>query len=135
MHLIVFVRGTKRVHGDVHCEANGVFTLKFPARNDGSLPRRGVWVACERATQVVLAQENLGVRSARDCIERGRSLDPAYGALKKIERAKKYVLPAERRWGPIGQHTCEFASRGATEIAQLSVRTGRSIVDEEQTSE
>jgi hypothetical protein len=84
VNLIIFVCGAEGVHRNVDCEANGLFALTFPARNDRMFPG-SAGLSLERTTQVMLAEKYLSVGTSPYGFERRRPLDPAYGSIEKIE--------------------------------------------------
>ena len=96
VHLIVFVIGTKDVHRDVHRKANRVFSLQVAPGHDRSLPNAG-GTARQRSAEIVLAEENLRLSAAHDCIERRRAFDAPYRAPHEVEALERPRAPASMR--------------------------------------
>ena len=118
VNLVVLVVRAEDVHRDVHGEPDGLLALHSPPGTTRLLPAARC-AACERAAEVVLAEQHLGLASAHDGVERRGALDAPQGPAQQVERPKYDVVGADGDGRAVGKHARDLAPRAAAEGARL----------------
>lgn len=134
MDLVVLVVRTEHVHGHVHGQPNGSLSLRVASGYDGLLPRPRR-PARERATEVVLREDDLRRTSTNDRVDRPGSEHAPLGTPEVVECAKKDVIRRQRDGRRIGQYSGDLTPRARAERARFARAAGRRIVDEHDATE